>query len=45
MVMVAVGTNVRSVDILGMTFGQLALIGSGGYTPEQALNVLIRYDK
>jgi threonine dehydrogenase-like Zn-dependent dehydrogenase len=40
MVMVAVGTNVRSVDILGMTFGQLALIGSGGYTPEDVRDVM-----
>ena len=40
MVMVAVGTNVRPVDVLGMTFGQLALIGSGGYTPEDVRDVM-----
>lgn len=40
MVMVAVGTNIRSVDILGMTFGQLAIIGSGGYNPEDVLDVM-----
>lgn len=40
MVMVAVGTNLRPVDVLGMTFGQLALIGSGGYTPEDVRDVM-----
>ncbi|MBQ9060131.1 MAG: alcohol dehydrogenase catalytic domain-containing protein [Firmicutes bacterium] len=40
MVMVAVGTNVRPVNILGMTFGQRALIGSGGYTPEDVKDVM-----
>jgi (R,R)-butanediol dehydrogenase/meso-butanediol dehydrogenase/diacetyl reductase len=40
MVMVAVGTNVRPIDVLGMTFGQLALIGSGGYNPEDVRDVM-----
>lgn len=40
MVMVAVGTSVRAVDVLGMTFGQLALIGSGGYNPEDVEDVM-----
>lgn len=40
MVVVAVGTNVRQVDILGMTFGQLAIIGSGGYNPEDVHDVM-----
>lgn len=40
MVMVAVGTNVRNIDVLGMTFGQLALIGSGGYMPEDVREVM-----
>ena len=40
MVMVAVGTNERPIDILGMTFGQLALIGSGGYMPEDVRDVM-----
>lgn len=40
MVMVAVGTNVRAVDVLGMTFGQLAIIGSGGYNPEDVRDVM-----
>lgn len=47
MVMVAVGTNKREMDILGLTFGQKSIIGSGGYTPqdvEYALNVMIKFD-
>ena len=40
MVMVAVGRNERPVDVLGMTFGQLALIGSGGYKPEDVYDVM-----
>lgn len=40
MVMVAVGKNERPVDVLGMTFGQLALIGSGGYMPEDVHDVM-----
>ena len=38
--MVAVGTNERNVNILGMTFGQLAIIGSGGYMPADVQDVL-----
>ena len=38
--MVAVGTNERNVNILGMTFGQLSIIGSGGYMPEDVQDVL-----
>lgn len=41
LVMVAVGTSPRNVDILGMTFGQLAIIGSGGYTPEDVKDVMV----
>lgn len=40
LVIVAVGTSQRNVDILGMTFGQLAIIGSGGYTPEDVRDVM-----
>lgn len=40
LVIVAVGTTSRNVDILGMTFGQLAIIGSGGYTPEDVKDVM-----
>lgn len=40
LVMVAVGTNKREVDILGMTYGQKAIIGSGGYFPEDVLDVM-----
>lgn len=40
LVMVAVGTNERNVNILGMTFGQLSIIGSGGYMPEDVQDVL-----
>lgn len=40
MVMVAVGTNKREVDILGLTFGQKSIIGSGGYTPQDVADVL-----
>lgn len=36
----AVGTNTRKVDILGLTFGQKSLTGSGGYTPEDVLDVM-----
>ena len=38
--MVAVGTNERNINVLGMTFGQLAIIGSGGYTPEDVRDVM-----
>ena len=40
MVMVAVGTNRREVDILGLTFGQKSLTGSGGYTPQDVADVM-----
>ena len=40
MVVVAVGTNERNVNLLGMTFGQLAIIGSGGYNPEDVRDVM-----
>lgn len=39
MVMVAVGTNKREVDILGLTFGQKSITGSGGYTPQDVADV------
>lgn len=39
-VLVAVGTNRREVDILGLTFGQKAIIGSGGYAPEDVADVM-----
>lgn len=40
MVLVAVGNNKREIDILGLTFGQKSLTGSGGYTPEDVEDVL-----
>lgn len=40
LVIVAVGANERSVNVLGMTFGQLAIIGSGGYTPDDVKDVM-----
>lgn len=40
MILVAVGTNKREVDILGLTFGQKSIIGSGGYTPQDVEDVL-----
>lgn len=40
MVVVAVKAGLRPVDVLAMTYGQLALIGSGGYNPEDVLDVL-----
>lgn len=40
MVMVAVGTNRRELDILGLTFGQKSITGSGGYTPQDVADVL-----
>lgn len=39
-VLVAVGTNKREVDILGLTFGQKSITGSGGYTPEDVYDVM-----
>lgn len=40
MVMVAVGTNKREVDVLGLTFGQKSITGSGGYTPQDVMDVM-----
>lgn len=40
MVLVAVGTNKREVDILGLTFGQKSITGSGGYTPQDVADVM-----
>ena len=40
MVLVAVGTRKREVDILGLTFGQKSITGSGGYSPEDVTDVL-----
>lgn len=40
MVIVAVKAGMRPVDVLAMTFGQHALIGSGGYMPEDVRDVM-----
>ena len=40
MVVVAVLAGKRPVDVLSMTFAQHALIGSGGYFPEDVLDVM-----
>lgn len=40
MILVAVGTSKREVDILGLTFGQKSITGSGGYTPQDVEDVL-----
>lgn len=40
MVVVAVLAGMRPVDILSMTFAQHALIGSGGYMPEDVRDVM-----
>lgn len=40
MVIVAVAAGKRQVDILAMTFGQHALIGSGGYMAEDVKDVM-----
>ena len=40
MVVVAVLAGERPVDILHMTYAQKALIGSGGYFPEDVRDVL-----
>lgn len=40
MVVVAVRAGKRPVDVLEMTYSQHALIGSGGYTPEDVRDVL-----
>lgn len=40
MVVVAVLAGKRPVDVLAMTFAQHALIGSGGYMPEDVIDVM-----
>lgn len=40
LVLAAVGTNRREMDLLGLTFGQKAVIGSGGYTPQDVADVM-----
>lgn len=40
MVVVAVRSGLRPVDILSMTYSQHALIGSGGYMPEDVYDVM-----
>lgn len=40
MVLVAVGTNKREIDVLGLTFGQKSITGSGGYSPEDVIDVM-----
>lgn len=40
MVVVAVRSGKRPIDVLEMTYSQHALIGSGGYTPEDVYDVL-----
>lgn len=40
MVIVAVLAGMRPVDILAMTYSQYALIGSGGYTPQDVIDVM-----
>jgi threonine dehydrogenase-like Zn-dependent dehydrogenase len=40
MVLVAVGNSRREVDILGLTFGQKSITGSGGYAPEDVMDVM-----
>ena len=40
MVVVAVKAGQRPIDVLAMTYGQHALIGSGGYFPEDVRDVL-----
>lgn len=38
--LVAVGTSRREVDILGLTFGQKSITGSGGYTQQDVKDVM-----
>lgn len=40
MVMVAVKAGLRPIDVLAMTYGQHALIGSGGYFPEDVQDIM-----
>lgn len=39
-VVAAVGNRKRETDILGLTFGQREIIGSGGYAPEDVRDVI-----
>ena len=39
-VAVAVNNSIRSVDMLQMTYASLSIIGSGGYTPQDVLDVM-----
>lgn len=40
MVVVAVKAGMRPIDVLAMTYGQHAIIGSGGYNPEDVKDVM-----
>lgn len=40
LVVVAVKAGLRPIDVLAMTYGQHAIIGSGGYNPEDVQDVL-----
>lgn len=40
LVVVAVKAGLRPIDVLAMTYGQHAIIGSGGYMPEDVEDVL-----
>lgn len=40
LVVVAVKAGLRPIDVLAMTYGQHAIIGSGGYMPEDVKDVL-----
>lgn len=40
LVVVAVKAGLRPIDVLAMTYGQHAIIGSGGYMPEDVYDVL-----
>lgn len=40
LVVVAVKAGLRPIDVLAMTYGQHAIIGSGGYNPEDVRDVL-----
>ncbi len=40
MILVAVGSTLRQVNILDLTFGQRSITGSGGYAPEDVRDVM-----
>ena len=40
LVVVAVKAGLRPIDVLAMTYGQHAIIGSGGYMPEDVKDVM-----